>query len=71
MLGNVNLNSLMSMFSGLGAGGGLGVQEVSNGEYLFLSLVFLGYLVRMLEEEMMCHSVTVCSLWTLLISSIF
>ncbi|CAN6302431.1 unnamed protein product [Urochloa humidicola] len=28
--GNVNLNTLMNMFSGLGAGGGLGVPNVSN-----------------------------------------
>jgi ubiquilin len=31
MLGNVDLNALMSMLSGLGAGGGLGVPNASNG----------------------------------------
>ncbi|OEL29269.1 Ubiquitin domain-containing protein DSK2a [Dichanthelium oligosanthes] len=30
MLGNVNLNTLMNMFSGLGAGGGLGVPNAPN-----------------------------------------
>jgi ubiquilin len=31
MSGNTNLNNLMSMFSGLGAGGGLGVPSAPNG----------------------------------------
>jgi hypothetical protein len=40
MLGNVNLNTLMNMFSGLGAGGGLGVPNAPNGQYAFHSADF-------------------------------
>jgi hypothetical protein len=33
MLGKVNLNTLMNIFSGPGAGGGLGVPNAPNGQY--------------------------------------
>ena len=34
--GNPSLDTLMSMLSGLGSGGGLGVPNTSNGEYTLL-----------------------------------
>ena len=49
MPGNANLNSLMSMFSGLGAGGGLGVPTAPSGQYPFLYFD---------NKKDICHSLT-------------